>query len=486
MSPLLLLAALLLVAEAAAGGESQPPPTPAPTPTPEPVAYPLGPLAVPDFAAPGEPFTLSDLAYGLVDDFGTEQFFRARVRYRDRAFLGAEVSGERRGLALMSHRLSLSAFASDGRLELGGEYRGRRLVLATEAVRRGAPDQTWRIRPSLAVRPLGALELEAWLVTDSERPADRRRCQDDVAVCRGRLLTSFGGDLFWQHGAGLELLGGVARRYELTGRLNENRIDNVRLLALSQLGRLELRGGYSLDDVTGRFPRRESELSLEARLPLAGRLLLDGAARNRLDHGLGELQHDYGGGLTWFGRRVTLPRSGRASERAAALARQARARGEYELGAFEAEALRSQRERLSLSSERDALREEVEATHRAQIEERLVPLLGLAYRHTDDGMTGERVHTARALLGVPWPPALPWRAREGCAPFLQLELEHRWHTTGPELASGTNAVALTVALNREMDLVARWSRSAATALDILRGVSRHERFEVSYVYARGR
>jgi hypothetical protein len=385
----------------------------------------------------------------------------------------------------MTHRLSLSAFAADGAWDLGAEFRGPRFVLGTSALRRTWPDGTWRVRPSLAFRPFGALEVEGWLVTDSARPADRRACGDQPS-CQGRLVSSFGGDVFWQRGAGLELLGGFARRFEMTTTQDENRIQTGRLRGIAQLGRLELSAAYVLDDVVGRFSRRESEGSLEARLPLAGRLLVEGSARNRFDHGQGELWHDYGGGLTWFGRRVTLPRSARAAQQADLLAREARARGEYEFGAYDEESLRAQRERLSLSGEREGLRAVAASVHRAQVEERLVPLLGLSYRHSEDGFSGERVHAARALVGVPWPPALPWRAAEGCSPFLQLELEHRWHTTGPERSSGTNAVALTLALNREMSLVGRWSRAQATALDILRGIARRERLEVSYVYARGR
>ncbi len=173
-----------------------------------------------------------------------------------------------------------------------------------------------------------------------------------------------------------------------------------------------------------------------------------------------------------------------------ALARSATRLGEYELYAFDPDALREQRQRLALSPQREALREEMAAVYRAEVEERPLPLLGVAYRERSDTLSGEDVRAARVFVGVPWPPALPWRAQESSVPFLELAYEHEWHTTagGSSLVerSGTDLVSLTVALNREMDLVVSFRHAQPTALDIIRGLTKHERFAVSYVYARGR
>ena len=46
--------------------------------------------------------------------------------------------------------------------------------------------------------------------------------------------------------------------------------------------------------------------------------------------------------------------------------------------------------------------------------------------------------------------------------------------------------SLSVALNREMDLVLSWSRSDPTALDIIRGIGQRRTIELAYVYAFGR
>jgi hypothetical protein len=50
----------------------------------------------------------------------------------------------------------------------------------------------------------------------------------------------------------------------------------------------------------------------------------------------------------------------------------------------------------------------------------------------------------------------------------------------------TSTARLTVALSRELDLVARFTRREPSALDLIRGVGRRDTFELSCVYARGR
>ncbi len=92
----------------------------------------------------------------------------------------------------------------------------------------------------------------------------------------------------------------------------------------------------------------------------------------------------------------------------------------------------------------------------------------------------------RAFVGVPWPPAWPWQANEAAVPFLRLDLSRQRQTSGIGFEAVTWASSLSVALNREMDLVLRWSRSDPTALDLIRGIGRRRTIELSYVYAFGR
>ncbi len=464
-----------------------PAPAPSPTPSPAPIMatqaptapealeYPLGAFAFPTARARGEPFTLTDLRYSLndADAEKTAHAFAARVRYKDWGYLGAVSEGERRGLSLMTHRLALGAYAKENTWEFTGRFRAPRFVVSADALWRGSVVRSWLLEPSLSVLVLRDLEIGGWTVVDTGRPGER-------------LVTQFGGDLAFQRGARLTARAGVARSFSLTVRGDENRTDSATLAVVGQLGRFELTSRVSLEDVTWRFPRRNTGALLRVRVPLAGRLLLEGNVDNRYDNGSGEVRHAYRGALAWYGRRITLPRTGRVAEHAVALARRATRTGEYEWNAFDEDALRSQRDRLSLSPNRESYREESAQVYRAEVEERLLPLLSVEYRDQGDSLTGEVIRTAHVTVGVPWPPTLPWRAREGSVPFLLLDYEHQWHTTATEYRSGANVFSLTIALNREMDLVARWSRSEATALDVIRGIAEHRRFEVSYVFARGR
>jgi hypothetical protein len=128
----------------------------------------------------------------------------------------------------------------------------------------------------------------------------------------------------------------------------------------------------------------------------------------------------------------------------------------------------------------------MEAVYRAEVEERTVPLIGVEVRHRDDSLTGENALAARALVGVPWPPAWPWQGGEASVPFLQLDFEHERTTTATSFRSTTDRASLTVSLSREIDLVARVARTEPTALDVVRGIGVVRTFAVACVYARGR
>jgi hypothetical protein len=71
-------------------------------------------------------------------------------------------------------------------------------------------------------------------------------------------------------------------------------------------------------------------------------------------------------------------------------------------------------------------------------------------------------------------------------PFLRLGYEHERRLSGLELRANANRLTLTVALDREMDLVIGWRRAEPTALDTIRGIGVRTTFEARYVYAFGR
>jgi hypothetical protein len=464
---------LALLAGAACAAPSEPPPQP-PAATAaaaeEGPDYPLGPGRVPDFNAPGDPFTLSDLSFHLEDTFATSQSFAARVRFKDVGYLGASFDGERRGLRLTTHRLELSAVSDNGSWDLTADFRARRFVLSSVARSLGGPAGAL-LEESLAVRITPDLELSGWVVGDTSRP-DKRFLREAAA------------SLLWQRGARLEASGQYVRSFEST-EAGENRVHSGLFTLVAQLGPAELTGSASLRDTQGRFPRRESETAGQLRLSLAPRLLLEAGARELFEAGAGARRHEYRGGISWLARRYTLPRAGERARRAVELARRATEAGEYELRVFDDDAIRAQRERLSLSPQRERLRSDMEALYRAQVDERLVPLAGASLVQREDALSAERTLVAGAFAALPWPPSWPWHA-QGSVPFLRLDLEHERHTSAVSFRDETNSARLTVTLSRELDLVARFTRREPSALDLIRGVGRRDTFELSCVYARGR
>ena len=124
--------------------------------------------------------------------------------------------------------------------------------------------------------------------------------------------------------------------------------------------------------------------------------------------------------------------------------------------------------------------------YRAQVRERPVPLLGVEVLDSSSALDGSKSRTARVLVGMPWPPAWPWRARESSVPFLRLDLERERQLSGPSFETLSHGASLAVALSREMDLVLSWRRTGATPLDLIRGIGARRTIELSYVYAFGR
>jgi hypothetical protein len=190
--------------------------------------------------------------------------------------------------------------------------------------------------------------------------------------------------------------------------------------------------------------------------------------------------------LTWFARRFTLPRAGEAAQRELALARAATAAGYNERRVFDDDALRAQRERLALSPTRRELRPDLDDVYRTQVDERSVPVLGVEVADRADALTGSSIRSISAFLGIPWPPAPPWRSNETATRFLELAYERARHTSGQDFRAHTDRIALTVALSREMDLVVGWQHAEPTALDLIRGIGARNTFEASCIYAFGR
>ena len=464
--------AVFLLAALGAARPAQPgdatPPQPA-----TPLRYPIGSLPLPDFLAPGDPLTLSDLRFTWPDS-SADASLLARVRFRSLGYVTAEVEGERHGLSFLGHRLSLSAFEADDDWTLAAAWRAPRFVLSGDArSSQGRGGRSWAWGPTLQFLVAPNVEVYAFLEADTGRP-------------RGRSVTELGAGSVWQLGTRLEAGLQYARDYRITAAGDENRVDTAQATLVVQAQRAEVSAFGLFEDTRGRFPRREGETSLRLRVSLLPRLLLDADASGRFDERAGALRHAYAGSLTWFGRRFTLPRAGATARRSLELARAATAAGEYELTAFGDDALRAQRERLSLSGRAPELRDAIEAAYRAQLDERDVPLVGVGLRYEDDVFTGASTHSLSALVGMPWPAAWPWSSSDGFVRFLTLELEHDWTTTASHFRSEADRVTLTVSLSREMDVVAGYLRREPSAQDVVLGVGVRSRFSLACVYARGR
>jgi len=455
---------------------TSPPPSPSPSPSPlaDVVDYPLGAKPVPDFAAPGEPFKLVDLRYDVSDTESTTQAFAARLKVQNRGYLGVSFEGERREIAWTSRRLELSASGENGVYGLFGSYRARRFIFSTGA-ETGGPSEGggWLLRPAVSVRLSPELELVARAAGNTRRPDDR--------FLRA---TSLG--FLWQHGTAFEAAGEIGRTRETVEAGFENRRDSGALSAVGQVRGAELRGEAHFEDVSGRFPRRDGGGTAEAIVPLGARLVAEGSAIVSFERGAGLRAHEYRGSLAWYGRRFYPPRAGEAAARALALARHATRLGGNERLALTDDERRAQRERLALSGERGELRDEIDAQYRSEVAEREVPLLGLEFVDARDALPGVATRTVHAFVGVPWPPAWPWHANEAAVPFLRLDGSRQRQTSGTGFEAVTWASSLSVALNREMDLVLSWSRSDPTALDIIRGIGQRRTIELAYVYAFGR
>jgi hypothetical protein len=438
------------------------------------VEYPLGRLAFPDLTLPGEPFKLVDLSYDVSDTVRTTQAFAARLKVKDWGYLGAAFEGERREVTWTSQRLALSAAGENGAYDVFGSYRARWFIVSTEAQTGGTSEGNgWRVRPSLSVRLSPDFEVLGQLEGDTRRPYDR-------------FLRSASGGFLWQRGVGFEATGEYTHAHVGAEAGFENTQDAGALSLVGQVGRAELSGETSLENVQGRFPRRDAEGALAARVQLLARLLAEGGARLRLERGAGLQGHEYRGALTWFGRRFYLPRSGEAARRTLALARAAAEMGYNERRVYTDDERRAQRERLSLSRRREGLHGDIEALYRAQVAERPVPLLGVEFLDAADSLTGAATRTVRASVGVPWPLAWPSQANEAAVPFLRLALERLRRTSGTGFPAITYAASLSVALNREMDLVLLWRRADPTALDVIQGIGQRRTIELQYVYAFGR
>ncbi len=475
------LCALLLQAAPAPAAVPTPEPAPAVFPSPAPQAvYLLGAWRPPPPAGSGDGVQLVDLYYRASDEGGTRHAFAARLRLRQWAYFGVESEGERRGVSLQTARAALRLDEDDGSWRGFGSWRAPRVLAELDLRRRSAAEGRGLIVSGLGAGRLSAdAEIVARFVGDT-RPAPRRLELPE------RFLRAASLGVLWQRGASGEVFAEAGRaRVRTPGGLEFER-DELSLAAACAWRGAELSGELGHEISRGRFPHRQWSVGLSLRAPLAGRLLAEGATRQRFEPGLQRVTRDYDGALGLFARRVRLPRAGESARREAALARHAVARGYQERRVFGAAERLEQRRRLALRAMRGEFDDEILALHRAEVDERLAPLLGLDLSFSDDAVTGRSSWRYGVALGVPWPPAWPWHADESAAPFLRLRVARtRDSYSGGPSATG-DELGLSADLSRETLIEARWGRRALTPLERVRNTPRARFFEIAYSYAFGR
>jgi hypothetical protein len=420
------------------------------------------------------------LSYRARDEGGTHHAFAARLRWRDRAYLGLESEGERRGMSLETARGVVRVHEEDGSWRGFGSWRARRLLAELDLHRRTRSDGRGLIVSGLGAGRLSAdVELVARFVGDT-RPAPHRLELPD------RFLRAVSLGLLWQRGASFEgLLEGSHGRVRTSGGLEFER-DELNLAAAGAWRAAEWAGevGYQRDG--GRFPHRQWRLAGEVRTPLRGRWLAQASSHQRFEPGLQRVDHSYAGSLGLFARRVRLPRTGESARRARDLARHATALGRQERRVFGADERLDQRRRLSLGPQRAELRDEIVALHRAEVDERPVPLVAAEVALSDDAVIGLTSRRYGVALGLPWPPAWPWRAGENSAPFLRLALARRRDTYASGLIARGDEATLEADLSRETTLALRWARPGLTPLDLAANRGRAHVFEIAYSFRLGR
>lgn len=441
------------------------------------VEYPLGPLRVPDLTQPRRPFVLTDLRYALSDAGGRAHAFGARVRAGNWGFLGAELDDSSWGLTLRTLRLDLYGFETRGQYDVGAGYRFPWLEVHADVTRRREEaGAAWVADLRFAGRVSQDWELLAGVMRDGDRSAGPGRRHLDNAFL----------GFLYQGGEHVELRGELARYRVLTDGGDEIEGGFLGLDAVGRVWTGEVSGRVAWEDPRGRFGFDDVQVEAGLRLPLLDRLLVEASTHQRWQGGAGRIAHGLRGGVSLHARRVTLPRFGDAARRTTALARRGVELGYNERRAHGEGGRRELRERLSLSPRRAELADDLAALYQAQVDERIVPVLGVELVHEQDLLRGERRREYRAFLGLPWPLASPLRPGRGATPFLEVDYAHVERSFEAGFVSVSRELGLTARLSRELELLLRWGREGQAPFDLVRNVGRPRRIDFAIVYAYGR
>jgi hypothetical protein len=453
--------------------------------------YPLGKLRVPPMTERAHPFRLVDLRYGFTEDGQTLSSFETRLRVGASAFIGGEVTGERRGFFLDTQRMELGVTEEHGSFGLEGSYRAPWFLLGARGVRESGD---WLVETAGSFRLSDDFELLFSLAEDFddsrftpgtiEEFASSGELPEPPPTGRDHASRSVG--FLYQRKSYLELIGDVLwskRRTEASFDLD---VARYRFEALVHRAPITLGGSIVSQTFSEPLARTEHAANFGADVELGGHFLARAETSQHFEPGVLRFEDRYRVELTYFGRRHRFSRSAEAAARVEALQKKVNALGYNERRVYDVDGLRRVRERLGISASRSELTAELDELYHAQVEDRNVPQLGFSAELADDAVRGVESRLYRVFVGVPWLVTWPFSGSEQSVEFLSVELGVR----EDDYPAGVHAVSyslfVTAFLNREMAVRVGFERPGATPEEIAREASATDRFTVSYEYAFGR
>ena len=446
--------------------------------SPESPAYPFGPLRLPCSLAPCGKFRLVDLALLPTIEDGFKPSTSARVRIGNTAIVGARAGQAGNGFELRTSRLDFSYLERDGRHRLDTVYRGSRVRLDTSAVRRPtALEGGWVLDGAAALRLGPDFEVIVGGLYDLDGDSSPLLATRPTRVRRVRVL--------WQRRNNLQLsAAAVASQFLTTGgeQLDSSAYSGA---VTFQARRLQLRAEVGHEHINGRFGRREWLAVLGGNFLVGSRLLLEGETLNCWEIGLKKTERDYRVSATLFGRDYRFARTSPTARRTRSITDRAWELGYNERRPFTLDGRRALRERLSLSAHRDELGADVESMYRSTIAERNVPLVRAEFARETEPIDGSIVRTYGATIGIPWRGgfATPWSHDERFVDFVRLSFERVEADFTPNLKRSARSLGVTLDLDRETQIVARWTEPLLDPLIVVLSTRTHQRFELGLRYS---
>ena len=457
--------------------------------------YLLGKLRLPPVTEPAEPIRLVDLSFGGGKEDLSDWSLRSRWKLGAKVFLGAAVRGKQLGAFLETQRLELRMSQEEGSWAFGGGYRASLFRATLDAEKRR--DDTWNLNG------VGSLRLSSdWeLLLGYRHDTDDSRgtgssLEEFVETSRlpspspaTRIMRSGSAGFLFQHKNDLELNGEASISRVRSGAgfdLTRARVGGGGIWNRSDF---EIDGRAFIDRVTGRLSRNEALVELGVAFRFAAHFVATARTRQEWQPGVERFHREYRGGLTFFGRRFRFARSSEFAEELLRTTRRVNDLGYNERRVYDIAALRSLRERLSISSHREELAGAIDALYRAQVRERNVPQLGFELVVAVDELVGSEINSYHMFVGIPWRMAWPFTRGESRVEFIRLEWiwhERRFPSVIVGGKSRAHEVSLCFELNREHLLQFRWADAGLTPEQHVYLSPRDQRFTIDYVYALGR